>query len=187
MCINIAATSKEEILEISRKLVIEKGLSAVNMRMVAKECGVAVGSIYNYFPSKSDLISATIENVWKDIFHMSGKNFEFQSFIDCLSWLFESIQEGRKRYPEFFTIHSMSFASEDKMKGRQMMERYFGHIKENLLLILKKDCNVRPEAFNEVLTPTIYVDYVFTLFISILMEKQDNCDALLELVKHSIY
>lgn len=70
---NIAATSKEEILEVSRKLVLEKGLSTVNMRMVAKECGVAVGSIYNYFPSKSDLVCATVETIWKDIFHMTGK------------------------------------------------------------------------------------------------------------------
>lgn len=51
---------------------MEKGLSAINMRTVASACGVAVGSIYKYFPSKTDLIYATVADVWKDIFHMSG-------------------------------------------------------------------------------------------------------------------
>ena len=44
------------------------------MRTVASECGIALGSLYNYFSSKSELLSATIEAVWKDIFQM-GKNF----------------------------------------------------------------------------------------------------------------
>ena len=184
---NIAATSKEEILEVSRKLVLEKGLSTVNMRMVAKECGVTVGSIYNYFPSKSDLVCATVETIWKDIFHMTGKPFEFYDFIDCLSWLFDSIQEGSKKYPEFFTLHSMSFDTDDKSKGRRMMEKYFEHLKMNLLQILLKDQKVRADAFNDILTPTIFIDFVFTMFLKVLLEKQDNCKSLLELIKHSIY
>lgn len=184
---NIAATSKEEILDVSRKLVLEKGLSSINMRMVANKCGVAVGSIYNYFPSKSDLVCATVETIWRDIFHMTGKPFDFNDFIECLTWLFNSIQEGSKKYPEFFTVHSMSFASEDKSKGRQMMEKYFNHLKENLLQILLKDPKVRPNAFNEILTPTIFIDFVFTMFLKILLEKQKDCNSLLELIKHSIY
>lgn len=48
----------------------KKGIAAVNMRTVASECGIALGSLYNYFSSKSELLSATIEAVWKDIFQM---------------------------------------------------------------------------------------------------------------------
>lgn len=82
---NLPATSKEEILEVSRKIVMKEGLFAINMRTVANECKVAVGSIYNYFPSKAELVSATIEVVWKDILHMTGGYFEFVSFSDYLT------------------------------------------------------------------------------------------------------
>jgi len=44
------------------------------LKTVASECGIALGSLYNYFSSKSELLSATIEAVWKDIFQM-GKTF----------------------------------------------------------------------------------------------------------------
>ena len=53
---NKVVTSKEEILQTSRKLIQKKGWSAVSIRSVASACDVSVGSIYNYFDSKTDLI-----------------------------------------------------------------------------------------------------------------------------------
>ena len=57
---NKVVTSKEEILAASRELVLEKGIMSLSMRSVAEACGVAVGSIYNYFPSKAELLSALL-------------------------------------------------------------------------------------------------------------------------------
>ncbi|WP_312373110.1 TetR/AcrR family transcriptional regulator [Lachnoclostridium sp.] len=184
---NNIVTSKEMILFESRKIVMERGISAINMRTVANACGVAVGSIYNYFPSKTELITATVEDVWKDIFHMSGDTFEFLNFKDCLLWLFESINKGCKKYPGFFNLHSMSFASEDKVKGRQMMEHYFGHIKQSLLYVLEHDTNVRSNAFNDILTADEFVNLIFTTFTSMLLQRQEHCKALLEMVSRCIY
>ena len=65
---NKAVTSKEEILEVSRSIAASKGITAVNMRTVASECGIALGSLYNYFTSKAELLSTTVEAVWADIF-----------------------------------------------------------------------------------------------------------------------
>ena len=58
---NTIVTSKEEILKTSRALIQEQGWSAVSIRSVAAACGVSVGSIYNYFDSKAELVSATVE------------------------------------------------------------------------------------------------------------------------------
>ena len=61
---NPMATSKENILQISRKLIQQNGWAGVNIRSVAAACGVSVGCIYNYFESKTDLLSATVESIW---------------------------------------------------------------------------------------------------------------------------
>lgn len=66
---NTIVTSKEEILQTSRELIRQQGWSAVSIRSVAAACGVSVGSIYNYFDSKADLVGATVESVWSEIFH----------------------------------------------------------------------------------------------------------------------
>ena len=60
---NTVVTSKAEILKTSRELIREQGWSAVSIRSVASACGVSVGSIYNYFDSKSALVGATVESV----------------------------------------------------------------------------------------------------------------------------
>ena len=184
---NTVVTSREAILAESRQLVMEKGISAINMRTVAAACNVAVGSIYNYFPSKADLISATVEDVWTDIFHMSGEAEEFKHFTDCLAWMFERIQTGCIKYPGFFTLHSVSFAVDDKAKGRQMMESYFSHMKQNLLHVLACDTAVRDGAFHDTFTPAQFVDMIFTLATSMLLEGQESCEPLMEMVKRCIY
>ena len=73
-------TSQKAILDTCRNMVTTQGLSAINMRSVAKACGVAVGSLYNYFPSKDDLLQATVCSVWMDIFCASSNSMPCESF-----------------------------------------------------------------------------------------------------------
>ena len=136
--LNMAVTSREEILAVCREIVAEEGLSSVNMRLVASRCNIALGSVYNYFPSKSELLLATIESVWMDIFHMNGQVLVFESFTACIAWLFDTVYKSSQKYPEFFNLHSMSFAAKDKNEGRKMMEISLMHLKKNLVQILKE-------------------------------------------------
>lgn len=184
---NTIVTSREAILAASRKLVIEQGIDSVNMRTVATACGVAVGSVYNYFPSKADLLTATVKEVWQDIFHDSNQQHLSWSFIDNVAYLFTNIQKGCREYPGFFTLHAVSFAAEEKEKGRKMMEQYFEHIKYNMLDVLNKDSKVRNDAFDESLSPSQLVDLVFSLLVSLLLLGNDDCSPLLEMIRRSIY
>ena len=63
-----SVTSDKAILQASRTLLQEQGWTALNIRSVAAACGVSVGSIYNRFGSKSQLVAATVESIWQEIF-----------------------------------------------------------------------------------------------------------------------
>ena len=91
---NHIVTSREEILKVSKNLIIDKGWNSVNIRSVASACNVSVGSIYNYFHSKSDLIGATIESVWCEIFHFPKDETIFHSFINCIQWIYARMEYG---------------------------------------------------------------------------------------------
>lgn len=184
---NNAVTSKDKILKISKNMVLNKGFSSFSMRAIAIQCGIAVGSIYNYFPSKADLLSATIESVWEEIFAPIKHIDKFDSFVDCISCMFETIKSGDERFPGFFSVHSLNFASEDMVKGKQMMENYFGTLKAKLIYSLKCDTKIKPEIFLKKLSMEIFVDYIFMLMISTLLKKQSDCYALLELIENCIY
>ena len=64
---NHLATSKEDILAASRDLIKENGWAAVSIRAVASRCSVSAGTIYNYYESKADLLSDTIESIWHEM------------------------------------------------------------------------------------------------------------------------
>lgn len=184
---NKVVTSKEEILYASRKLVLEKGIMSLSMRSVAEACGVAVGSIYNYFPSKAELLSAAIGSVWGEIFMPFYGRETFGSFPECVSALFETIRAGNEKYPGFFTVHALNFASADKEKGKEAMNRCLAGLEGKLVEALRQDKQIRTGVFGDVFTEEIFAGYVFELMIPILLRKEESCDALLEMIRQTIY
>ena len=101
---NPSITSKEEILQVCRNIVAEKGLSALNMRLVADTCHIALGTLYNYFSNKDELMLSTVESVWKDIFHMNQKHRTDFSFSEYVKYIFECVQKGAEEYPNFLRL-----------------------------------------------------------------------------------
>ena len=92
---NKVVTSREEILKVSRELLKEQNGAALNIRTVASACGVSVGSIYNYFHSKSELTAAAVESIWNDIFCFPEKGNGFDSFtLRCMDF---RVHEKRQR------------------------------------------------------------------------------------------
>ena len=85
------STSNSEIINASKEIFKEKGLNSLNMREVASRCNVALGSIYNYYPSKSMLLLDTIDSIWKEILHKF--NFEGNRFDEKVRDLFYLIQK----------------------------------------------------------------------------------------------
>ena len=69
--INPEITSKEEIMQVCRRIAAEKGLKALSMRAVAGECGIAPGTLYNYFSDKEELLISAIASVWQYIFSLT--------------------------------------------------------------------------------------------------------------------
>ena len=66
---NKVVTSKEELLDTARQIVFQEGIDQLSIRVLAKKLNISVGAVYNYFPSKSDLLLAIVESFWKGIFH----------------------------------------------------------------------------------------------------------------------
>ena len=55
---------ENRLLEEAKHQVEESGYSAMTIRSVAKACGVGVGTVYNYFSSKDDLLATFMLEDW---------------------------------------------------------------------------------------------------------------------------
>ena len=54
---------RDRLLEATRRCLTRKGYEGTTVRDIAAEAGVAIGTLYNYFASKEDLIEALSEHV----------------------------------------------------------------------------------------------------------------------------
>lgn len=55
----------QRLLDEARRQVEEFGFAAMTIRTVAKGCGVGVGTVYNYYPSKEALVASFMLSDWK--------------------------------------------------------------------------------------------------------------------------
>jgi len=51
------AKTRERILEAAQKLFAGQGFEATTTRDVAREAGIAAGTLFNYFPTKEDILA----------------------------------------------------------------------------------------------------------------------------------
>lgn len=184
---NIVVTSKQDILEASRQLIQQQGWKAVNIRSVAAACGVSVGSIYNYYGSKQELVSDTIESIWTEIFHFPNDPSVFSSIESCVSWMYTQMAWGQEHYPNFFTIHSLGFMPSAIDEGKSKMNQAWDHIKLSLCEVMRHDSNIRSDAFNENLTVENFANVLFSLMLSALLKQDYEPNVVLEIVRRMLY
>ena len=56
---------RQRLLQEAERQLIEGGYSAMTIRAVAKACGVAVGTVYNYFSGKEEFAALVLLERWK--------------------------------------------------------------------------------------------------------------------------
>jgi AcrR family transcriptional regulator len=80
---NPEVTSNEEILKQCRLIAQTSGIQTLDMRSLANAMGVSLGSLYHYFPSKQDLLLASVASIWQDIFRRAKEPAPKDDFLGC--------------------------------------------------------------------------------------------------------
>ncbi len=55
---------REQLLSEAKRQICENGYAKTTVRSVAAACGLGVGTVYNYFPSKDMLIASFMADEW---------------------------------------------------------------------------------------------------------------------------
>ncbi|MGM9589139.1 MAG: TetR/AcrR family transcriptional regulator [Faecousia sp.] len=162
-------------------------MKALNMRSVSKECHIALGTLYNYYADKDALVLATVESIWREIFHGVHQKVTGVSFPDYVAEIFAHIVKGAEAYPGFLTGHSISIASDKRDEAKSIMEHTFAHMKAGMLEVLQSDPTVSGNAFPPAFSKEDFVGFVLDHLLILLVQGQPDCHVLLEIIRRVIY
>jgi TetR/AcrR family fatty acid metabolism transcriptional regulator len=105
------------ILDAALRTFVKRGYPETKVAEIASEAGVAEGTIYNYFPSKEDLLLALFDEKWNAIIH------EVKSKINRLD-------DPNKKLKAIFSSVVRMFR-----KNRQLAEIFMIDIKQSSIFL----------------------------------------------------
>ena len=112
--------------------IFERGYEATTIRSVASAVGVAVGTVYNYFPSKDMLVASFMLEDWIDVIKRlkESKRVNPEGY---LSAIYSSLAEFSEKYSGVFSSEAAKRAYGSESRVRHAVLR--GQITELLLPI----------------------------------------------------
>ena len=180
-----AILSKDAILIKIREIVARDGLDALSIRGLAKELDCSVGIIY-YFESKDELIVEAIESVWEDIFQ-ADETSNYDSFLAYISDSFTHISSGIKKYPNFFTLHTIMLQADKRTEAKSMMQIYMTKLKSNMKEVLDRDSNVKKGVFTDDFTEDDFINFVMSNTMSFILDPSYKGEFFVKIIDKILY
>lgn len=102
----ISSEKKERILNAAISEFAKKGFNAANINNIAKNAGVSIGSMYNYFASKEDLYLTLIDYGYQLLESVIARiDLSEGTIFDKFEKLLRAAQEYSRKYPEIIHIY----------------------------------------------------------------------------------
>lgn len=106
---------KENLILEGRKTLIENSYAQLNIRDIAKNCGIAIGTFYNYFPNKEDFVSEIFRDDWRNTLALADSLKETEVPLkEKIRKIYSSMQAFVDRYISIFYEIAMLKGYESK-------------------------------------------------------------------------
>jgi AcrR family transcriptional regulator len=71
----LSTEKREKILETAMRLFVEKGIQGTATSLIAKEAGVATGTLFHHFKTKEELVHALYHSIFDSIIAYQSEHF----------------------------------------------------------------------------------------------------------------
>lgn len=148
---------------------MEEGLGQINMRKVASKCGIGLGTIYNYYPNKMDLIVAIVEGFWNDCFREFHRVYDSKlDFFAQLEKFYFYMLEYLKQFRNNWVNDLSMLPADNKLQGKKKEMEYMDNLIKSFERLLEnhKD-EFNPETYRTIdkakLSRFIMVQFMYML------------------------
>ena len=127
---------EHKLIAEAQKQVEEAGYEALTIRSVAKGCGVGIGTVYNYFPSKDDLVASWLLRDWKEcIARIDSVSTVSDQATPVLHCIYDQLQQFALRHQALF----LDAAATTGISGSY--SRYHAMLRSQLASPLQQFCD----------------------------------------------
>lgn len=92
---------KKLIFDSAKKIIQEEGYSSLSIRKIAKISNIAVGTVYNYYPNKKDIVMEMMSEYWEEYFCVLDEILQSQSsFYGKLEMILDNLSVFIKNFKE---------------------------------------------------------------------------------------
>ncbi|WP_072499639.1 TetR/AcrR family transcriptional regulator [Olsenella phocaeensis] len=180
-------TSQEQILDAACGLARNHGLDAISIRGVARACQISVGSVYNYYPSRDELVAATAEALFRDAFFADFCQARSQEpYLDYCRRLFAGLDERLSPLGSNWLAQLHALGPGGREAGRERMDALLSHMLEGLAHVLESDPSVRREVLRGQLEPERICRLTLDAMFDALRRRSD-CQTLFALMERALY
>ena len=158
-----------------------------NIRRLAAVCGVSVGSIYNYFPAKSDLVAAVVGDFWREAIHGVPWPTEAIRFEEFVAMLYARLYEHFQTFEQDWLVQLSAMDRQERARSKQTEAQYFAHMRQGMLAVLAADETIAPGVWDDVLAPEALVELVFEQLLAGLRREKPDINVLLAILQRLLH
>ncbi len=174
---------KERILLSAKEIALAEGMTKIDIRSVAKNCGIASGTVYNYFPSKGDLLAAVIEDFWEEAFrNIDWGSLANNGFYPNLEKLYDILNEYLNKFKENWLEELSFLQTHEKQLGRQKQNEYFKIIANRIMAIMDMDDTVKNYPWSEETPKEKVAEFIFDNMLVSLRKGEGDINFLIKVI-----
>ncbi|MBI9109018.1 MAG: TetR/AcrR family transcriptional regulator [Spirochaetales bacterium] len=160
---------RELILKKAEVLLFNEGYSSVNIRRVAKDCGIAVGTIYNYFPGKKELVIEMMVNFWINFFLKINTEINSdKDFYLKLKYIMDELSCILKRFKDVWLKNELYSTPDYIASGMQEHNTHIGKLISMIEEMLKSELEARNREIDNGFTTHSMAKFIVINFISMI-------------------
>lgn len=185
---NKPVISKHQILDAAFNIASTAGLSGLSIREVARVCDVAVGTVYNSYPTKSDLVNDVVGRFWNESLagHMP-QACEGNDFVDFCRDLAAELSHALEQFRDTWLAEVSALNGRDLASARKREEACFAHIRAGLVLALERDRHIDKTLLVEALAPEPLCAFVWSSMLQSIKRGDTTCATLFALLRKTLY
>lgn len=181
---NNFSNHKEVILSQAKKIAVSDGISKINIRTVAKNSGIAIGTVYNYFPSKGDLLISVVTEFWDEAFaDLEGITSTSSNFFDNLEKIYRVLDNYLHHFKENWLNQLVLLKADEKVIARKKEEEYFQKVHDKLILLIDRDPDLQDYPWSEVISKEKMAEFIFDHMLIILKKEKGDLTFFIALLK----